>query len=266
MICYNYALQLNKQGYAIKSHIKIDTGMHRLGFDNNDVEAIKKAFTMKQISICGIYTHLSVSDSLAKEDVCFSQLQIQRFYDLLEGLEKEGIEIPKTHIQSSYGLLNYPELKCNYVRAGISLYGALDSSTNKTRLQLDLRPVLSLKSRVVLLRQVKSGDSVGYGRSFIARRDSNIAILSIGYGDGVPRSLSGGNSNVIINGQRAPIIGQICMDQLIVDVTDIDHVSTGNIATLIGKDGNEEILATFVASEAKSIPNELLSRIGSRVK
>lgn len=266
LICYNYALQLNKQGYAIKAHIKIDTGMHRLGFDNNDVEAIKKAFTMKQISICGIYTHLSVSDSLAKEDVCFSQLQIQRFYDLLEGLEKEGIEIPKTHIQSSYGLLNYPELKCNYVRAGISLYGALDSSTNKTRLQLDLRPVLSLKSRVVLLRQVKSGDSVGYGRSFIARRDSNIAILSIGYGDGVPRNLSGGNSNVIINGQRAPIIGQICMDQLIVDVTDIDHVSTGNIATLIGKDGNEEILATFVASEAKSIPNELLSRIGSRVK
>lgn len=266
LICYNYALQLNKQGYAIKAHIKIDTGMHRLGFDNTDVEAIKKAFTMKQINICGIYTHLSVSDSLAKEDVCFSQLQIQRFYDLLEGLEKEGIEIPKTHIQSSYGLLNYPELKCNYVRAGISLYGALDSSTNKTRLQLDLRPVLSLKSRVVLLRQVKSGDSVGYGRSFVASRDSNIAILSIGYGDGVPRNLSGGNSNVIINGQRAPIIGQICMDQLIVDVTDIDHVSTGNIATLIGKDGNEEILATFVASEAKSIPNELLSRIGSRVK
>ena len=107
---------------------------------------------------------------------------------------------------------------------------------------------------------------MGYGRSFVARRDSNIAILSIGYGDGVPRNLSGGNSNVIINGQRAPIIGQICMDQLIVDVTDIDHVSTGNIATLIGKDGNEEILATFVASEAKSIPNELLSRIGSRVK
>lgn len=266
LIDYPYALQLNQQGYGVKAHIKIDTGMHRLGFDCTDAATLEQAFACKHITICGIYTHLCVSDSLAAEDVCFTQLQIQRFYELIDSLKEDGIKIPKTHIQSSYGLLNYPELKCSYVRAGILLYGARSSPEDHTRLPLNLRPVLSLKSQIVLLRQIQSGESVGYGRAFIAERDSRIAVVPIGYADGFPGNLSCGNSEVLINGQRAPVVGRICMDHLSVDVTDVDDVSVGAIVTFIGTDGNEQLSADAVAADSGSITNELLCRMGTRLK
>lgn len=185
---------------------------------------------------------------------------------LLKLLKEKGIAIPKIHIQSSYGFLNYPELKCNYVRAGVALYGVLSSPNDKIKLQLDLRPVLSLKARVILLRQIKTGDCVGYSRSFVADRDSQIAILSIGYADGYPRNLSCGKSYVLINGHHAPVIGKICMDLLTVDVTECPNVTVGSIATLIGKDGEEEISAPILADISESITNELLSRMGHRLK
>lgn len=266
LIDYPYALQLNRQGYGVKAHIKIDTGMHRLGFDCTDAATVKQAFACKHIRICGIYTHLCVSDSLAADDVCFTQLQIQRFYELIDSLKDDGIKIPKTHIQSSYGLLNYPELKCSYVRAGISLYGARSSPADHTRLQLDLRPVLSLKSQIVLIRQIQSGESIGYGRAFIAQRDSRVAVVPIGYADGFPGNLSCGNSEVLINGRRAPVVGRICMDHLSVDVTDMDDVSVGAIVTFIGKDGNEQLSAEAVAAGSGSITNELLCRMGTRLR
>ena len=164
-----------------------------------------------------------------------------------------------------YGLLNYPELECDYIRVGVALYGVLSSINDKTKLELDLRPVLSLKAKVVLIRKIKQGESVGYSRAFTATRDSLIAILPIGYADGFPRNLSCGNSYVLIGGRQAPIVGKICMDQLAVDVTDIPNVKTGSIATLIGKDGKEEITAPMVAESAESITNELLSRMGHRL-
>lgn len=201
-----------------------------------------------------------------ENDVCFTNMQIESFYQLLKSIKEKGIVIPKIHIQSSYGFLNYPELHCDYVRAGIALYGVLSSPNDKTRLQLDLRPVLSLKSRVILLRQVKGGDPVGYGRSFVADRNRLIAILPAGYADGYPRSLSCGKGSVLINRHRAPIVGKICMDMLTVDVTDCPDVTIGSIATLIGKDGEEEIPAPMVAEISESITNELLSRMRRRLK
>ena len=141
----------------------------------------------------------------------------------------------------------------------------MSSPDDKINLQLDLRPVLSLKARVILVRKIKKGDSVGYGRSFVADRDSMIAVLPIGYADGYPRKLSCKRGYVLINGQRADVVGRICMDQLTVDVTDIPDVKTGMTATLIGKDGDEEILASMVAKRAESITNELLSRMGRRL-
>lgn len=265
LIDYEYSLLLNKQGYAVMTHIKVDTGMHRLGFDAKDIENISAVFSMKHIKVSGIYTHLCAADSVDEKDIFFTNVQIESFYNLLNQLKEKGITIPKIHIQSSYGLLNYPELKCDYVRAGVSLYGVLSSPNDRTKLQLDLRPVLSLKSRVILLREIKKGDSVGYSRAFTATRDSLIAILPIGYADGFPRNLSCGNSYVLIGGRQAPIVGKICMDQLAVDVTDIPNVKTGSIATLIGKDGKEEITAPMVAESAESITNELLSRMGHRL-
>lgn len=265
LIDYEYADLLNRQGYLIKAHIKVDTGMHRLGFGETEIGSIIWVLAMHHIQVCGIFTHLCVADSLEDKDASFTKMQIDSFNKLLNLLKERGIVFPKVHMQSSYGLLNYPELKCDYMRAGVALYGVLSSPDDKINLQLDLRPVLSLKARVILVRKIKKGDSVGYGRSFVADRDSMIAVLPIGYADGYPRKLSCKRGYVLINGQRADVVGRICMDQLTVDVTDIPDVKTGMTATLIGKDGDEEILASMVAKRAESITNELLSRMGRRL-
>ncbi len=266
LIDYEYADLLNRQGCRVKAHMKVDTGMHRLGFCQAEIGNMIRVTAMQYIQVCGIYTHLCAADSLEDQDIRFTKMQTESFYRLLDDLKKRGIVFPKVHIQSSYGLLNYPEWKCDYVRAGIALYGVLSSPDDRTRLELDLRPVLSLKSRVILIRKIKKGDSVGYGRSFIADRDSTIAVLSIGYADGYPRNLSCGKGYVLIHGHRARVVGKICMDQAMVDVTDIPGASVGMTATLIGRDGEEEIPASTVAGWADSITNELLSRMGRRLK
>lgn len=273
LIDFEYAYKLNAQKCKVKVHIKLDTGMHRLGFDvctdrnaGRELRNMINIFSMKYLKITGIFTHLCAADSLAQEDILFTKRQIAIFYKAVNKLKKQGIQIPKIHMQSSYGLLNYPELKCSYVRAGIALYGVLSTSNAQTKLQLDLKPVLALKAQIVLIREVKEGDSVGYGRTFVADRDCRIAIVSIGYADGFPRMLSGKRQYVLISGQPAPIIGRICMDQLAVDITELSNVHAGMIATLIGRDGDREITAPAVAENAKSITNELLSRMGTRVR
>lgn len=266
LIDYDYSKELNQQGYLLKVHIKIDTGMHRLGFDSKETAKIQELFKFKNFNIEGIYTHLCVSDSLLSEDIDFTHGQIDCFYSVLSILKESGITLPKTHIQSSYGLLNYPELNCDYVRAGVALYGVLSSPKDNTRLELDLRPVLSLKSQIVLIRKLKAGDSLGYGRAFIANRDSQVAILSIGYADGLSRKLSCGNGEVLIHGSKAPIVGRVCMDQIAVDVTDIPDVNVRDVVTLIGRDGNEELLAAEVADSSETITNEWMSKMGARLK
>lgn len=264
IIDFAYANGLNRQGVTVKCHIKIDTGMHRLGISAQDGAKVKRIFRMKHLKITGIYTHLCCADSLREEDTAFTRRQIEDFYDLLEELKQCGIRLPKTHIQSSYGLLNYPELSCDYIRIGIALYGVLSSPDRNTVLEADLKPVLALKSRVVLLRSVPKGESVGYSRTFTADRDSRIAILPIGYGDGLPRSLSG-RSGVMIRGRYAPMVGRICMDQLAVDVTEIEHVSLGDVATVICPESGSRLEAPMVAETAETISNELLCRMGARL-
>ena len=264
LIDFKYAKALNRQKIAVKAHIKIDTGMNRLGVSFDNINEVKMIFSMKYIKVCGIYTHLCCADTLLPEDVEFSENQIDNFDYLIDKLKERGVQIPKVHIQSSYGLLNYPQLACDYVRIGIALYGVLSKSDKNTRVKLDLRPVLSLKARVVLIRSVSKQDTVSYGRSFQAKRDSLIAIVSIGYGDGVPRELSCQKGGVLIRGQYAPIVGRICMDQLAVDITEIEDVSVGNVATLIGFD-TIDISAPNVAEHFDSISNELLCRMGTRL-
>ncbi|MDE5932598.1 MAG: alanine racemase, partial [Lachnospiraceae bacterium] len=217
------------------------------------------------LKVCVIYTHLCCADSRKPVDISYTKEQIARFYILLEALKKEGIPLPKQHIQSSYGLLNYPDLKCDYVRAGISLYGVLSAAGDNTVLKPDLRPVFSLKSRVALIRFVKKGESIGYGRCFTAERDSRIAILPVGYGDGYPGDLSCGKGKVLIRQHLVPVIGRICMDQLIVDITDAADIEAGDIATLIGAEGYPELSTPYVAGNAGRISNELLCRIGARL-
>lgn len=235
------------------------------GNAGKEVQKLSRIFAMKNLIINGIYTHLCVADSLDEKDVLFTRQQIARFYKVINRLKMQGIQIPKTHIQSSYGLLNYPELRCSFVRAGIALYGVLSTASAQTKLDPDLRPVLALKAHIVLIRNIKEGESVGYGRAFVADRDSRIAVLSIGYADGFPRILSDKGQYVLINGQHAPIAGRICMDQLAVDITALSGINVGMTATLIGRDGDAEIMAPAIADQAQSITNELLSRMGTRV-
>ena len=140
--------------------------------------------------------------------------------------------------------MNYPQLTCDYARIGIALYGCLSTWENRTRIGLSLRPVLSLKSKIAIIRNVEKGEGVSYGRDIHVTRDSRIAVLPLGYADGLPRNLSRcRNWQRLIDGTKVPIVGRICMDQLLIDVTDMPKVKTGDIATLIGIDGKEEILA-----------------------
>lgn len=265
LIDFDYAVALNKQNISVKTHMKIDTGMHRLGLDCHDFSKICQVFAMENLEVCGIYTHLCCSESLKPEDDEYTKKQIRAFYDVVERLKKNNITIPKIHIQSSYGLLNYPDLLCDYARIGIALYGVLSSPEDQTRLKPDLRPVLSLKTRVVLIRHVRKGDCVGYDRKYRAERDGRIAILPIGYGDGLPRNLSCRNGTVSLHGRYVPIVGRICMDQLVIDVTDVDDVSAGDVAVVIGAGQNRRILAPVVSACSDSISNELLSRMGERL-
>jgi serine/alanine racemase len=262
-----HAAELNRFGKPILIHIKVDTGLNRLGENYRHISEITSIFNCKNLKVTGICTHLSVSESLEEADTTFTNQQIQNFYVLLNKLRAEQIDIPKIHIQSSYGVLNYPELQCDYARIGIALYGSYSTPDAGTRCSLDLRPVLALKSKVVLVKTIEAGESVSYGRTFIAQEEMSIAVVSIGYADGFPRSLSTGKGAALIHGYRASIIGRICMDQLIVDVTNIPDIKRGDIVTLIGKDGSEEIAVEQVAFRAGTITNELLSRLSdSRLK
>lgn len=260
-----HAEELNGFGKKIKVHIKVDTGMNRLGENYRHVSKIASIFGYENLEVTGIFTHLCVSDSIEEGDIVFTNQQIQRFYKLLDKLRVRSIKLPKMHIQSSYGIINYPELQCDYVRAGIALYGVLSTPEANTKYSLDLRPVLALKSKITLVRTIAVGESIGYGHSFVAQKRMKIAVVPIGYADGIPRSLSTKNGHVLIGGHRVLIIGRICMDQLIADVTDIPDIKRGDIVTLIGKDGAEEITAEQVAENAGTITNEILSRLSDRI-
>ncbi len=263
IVDYDYALELERARKFVRAHIKVDTGMHRLGESWEHVSRIEEMFKLRHIKIVGIFTHECVSDSAAAGDVEFTRMQERRFGELLEKLKDRGIDIPKTHVQSSYGVLGCSE-GCACVRTGLALYGAVRLESGGR--YVDLKPVLALKARVSLVRTIAAGESAGYGRAFTASRDTRIAVLPVGYADGVPRSMSNGNGYVLLRGRRAPIVGSICMDQLMIDVTDIPGAARGDIATLIGADGHEEITAVKAAKCASTIPNELLSRLGGRIE
>lgn len=264
LIDFPYAEKLNRQKIPVSVHIAIDSGMHRLGLDTDDLDGVQKLFQMKHLHIQGIFTHLCCADSRKPEDISFTRKQIRSFYGLISQMETAGLPIPKIHLQSSYGLLNYPDLPCDYVRAGISLYGVFSSPDDRTLLQPKLCPVLALKAKVVLIREISRGETVGYGRTFRAERNSRIAILPIGYGDGLPRNLSG-KAMVRISTHLLPVIGRICMDQLAIDLTGADDVSVGDTAILIDNAENSPLLAPNVAALSGSISNELLCRLGARL-
>ena len=259
-----YARALDETGYKIHVHIAIDTGMHREGFDSNDILEIEKVYGYANLIVDGVSSHLSVSDSLDDDDTKYTESQIKKYYTIIESLRNSGYDTGKLHIQASYGMLNYPNLKCDYVRVGITLFGVM-SHDEQTRVQLELKPVLSLKSIIAQVRWIEAGESVSYGRLYTAERALKLATVCIGYADGIPRHLSGNGGHCIVQGVKVPIVGRICMDLLMVDVTAVDAAAPGDVVTLIGVDRDERISCEEVALAAGTISNELLCRLGSRL-
>ncbi|UHA72677.1 serine racemase VanT catalytic subunit [Paenibacillus sp. 481] len=258
--------KFGKFGRKVNVHIKIDTGMGRLGETHANMEQIRWMYQQPHLHVTGTYSHLSVSDSHQADDMAYTRAQINRFYEVIGQLKYAGINPGTLHIQSSYGILNYPDLHCGLARPGIALYGLLSNEDDNINTQVRLRPVLSLKAKVTLVHSIKAETPIGYGRSYVPVEDSRIATVSIGYADGIPRALFEQGGNVLVRGQQANIAGNICMDQMMIDVTHIDGVQEGDTVTLIGQDGAEIITAGQVASRCNTITNEIVSGIGSRVE
>ncbi|MBC5630385.1 serine racemase VanT catalytic subunit [Clostridium sp. NSJ-6] len=266
IVDYNYAEDLKKFEKIIRVHLKIDTGMHRLGEDFHNLDTINKIFSFKNLKIEAIFSHLYVVDSDNKEDIFCTEEQIKNFFKIAEDIKERFNKNIKLHIQNSYGALNYPNLPCDYVRIGISMYGVKSSLNDNIKSNVRLKPVLSIKARVAVVKGIHNGDSVSYGREFIAKSDMKVATVTIGYADGIPRNISQSNIYVLVNGRKAPIIGRVCMDQLMIDVTNINHIEEGDMVTLIGKDKENYISVEEVAEAAGTITNEFLSRLSKRLQ
>lgn len=259
-----HGAQLAAAGGRIHVHLALDTGMHRLGIPAGDRRAIARLYRQKNLIIDGVFSHLCVSDSLSPGDTAYTSQQLSRFYDTVNWMRTAGLDPGAIHIQASYGALNLPPQPCRYLRAGIALYGVY-SQFGPVLHPLDLRPVLSLKARISTLRTLDPGEEAGYGRVFQADRPTTLAVISIGYADGLPRSLSQQGGQVLLHGRRCPMVGRMCMDQLLADVTDCPEASPGDVVTLIGRDGNETLRAEEAAQQCGTITNELLSRLGARL-
>jgi len=252
-----------RHGTKARVHIKIDTGMTRVGFKPGysavkDVVAIMK---LDGIIIEGIFTHFAVADT---KDRSYTQRQFELFMSIIEELNRIGVLIPIRHVSNSAAIMQYPEMTLEAVRPGIILYGIYPSK-EVDRSVIDLKPAMSLKANVIHVKDVESGVSISYGRTFTTKRPSRIATVPIGYADGYSRLLSN-RSRVLINGQFAPVVGNICMDQLMVDITDISgDVKAGDEVVLIGRQGENEITAEEIADLMGTIPYEILCIIGKRV-
>jgi len=259
-----HAKALNEAGCILNVHVAVDTGMHRLGLEPSHFDEIESIFTQPNLRVKGIATHFASADSMEESEISFSHAQIKKFYTVVSKLKEKGYNVGKLHTQSSYAIYNYPELKCDYIRPGIMLYG-VHGQHDDTNVKTDLRPVLSLKASIAQVRLIEAGEAVSYGRTYVADTERKIATVSIGYADGVPRHISGRGANAIVRGQKAPIIGRVCMDLLMLDITDIEHVEAGDVATIIGKDGDNEIRCEDIAEAADTITYEVVSRLASRL-
>lgn len=249
-------------GKIAKIHIKIDTGMTRLGFYPNDktVDILVQIQNLPNLDIEGIFTHFAKADD---KDNSFTKEQIKIFNQFIVKLKANGIVIPKIHASNSAGLIAYKEAHFDIVRAGIALYGLYPSDQIDISV-LELKPSLSLKSNIIFLKEVESGVPISYGGTYITSEKCKIATIPVGYGDGYPRSLSS-KGRVIIRGQYAPIVGRICMDQFMVDVTYIDNVCEGDEAVLIGSQGDKRVSVEEIASIDGTINYEIVCQLGKRI-
>ncbi len=251
---------------SIKVHIKIDTGMTRVGFTPG-YDAVKHVVEISRlpgIVVEGLFTHFSKADEWDKS---YTNMQFERFTSLCTELNRIGVFIPIKHVANSATAMSYPEMHLDMIRPGIIQYG-LYPSDEVDKARLDLKPAMTLKSKVIMVKKVEAGVAVSYGGTFVTERETYIATLPIGYADGYSRLLSN-KASVLIHGEYAKVIGNICMDQCMVDVTDLVQagilVSVGDEAVLFGKQGEKEITVSQLAEFMGTISYELVCIIGKRI-
>ena len=251
------AISLNKK---VTVHIKIDTGMHRLGLLPNEdtINEIVEINKLNGLIIEGIFTHFATADEIDKE---YTRDQVNKFNYVTTELEKKGLKIPLKHVSNSAAIIDLPEFNYDMVRAGIMLYG-LYPSNHINRDIVDLKEVMCLKTKIAQIKNLNAGSSISYGLNFTVQRNSKIAILPIGYADGYSRTLSN-QSHVIINDKKAPIVGNICMDQCIIDVTDIDINREDDVILFGGNDNG--ITIDSIAKLLQTINYEVVCMVKKRV-
>ena len=269
----DYARDLSRTaeeaGVTVNIHVKIDTGMSRLGFyyqdisrDEATVQEVKAACQLPGLHPEGIFTHFAVSDE-GKAGDAFTMQQFGCFKEMIESLLREDIDFEVRHCANSAAVFDYPLSHLDMVRAGIVIYGLYPSE--ELRHKPDLTPVLSLRSVVSHVKTVKPGATISYGRKFTAQKEMKVATVPVGYADGYPRILSAKGAQVLIGGRRCPILGRVCMDQLMADVSALPDVKVGDTVTLIGRDGEEAITADELANLEGSINYEVVCGLSKRV-
>lgn len=251
-----------RQGKKAKIHIKIDTGMGRIGFwpQRESIPVIKEISELPGIIIDGIFSHFSKSD---EKDKTFANRQLARFMEITEQLKRAGVSIPTRHISNSAAIIDMRESDLDMVRAGILTYG-LYPSEDVDKSVISLTPAMSVKAYVTYVKTVEKGTLIGYNGTFETKGRTVVATVPIGYADGYPRALSN-QGRVLIHGLSAPIIGRVCMDQFMIDVTGIPDVKEGDVVTLIGRDGDEAVSLEEMGSLAGSFHYEAACDFGKRI-
>lgn len=252
-------------GVKVKVHLKIDTGMGRIGFAvrsgfEETIRELEALYTLPGLDICGVFQHFAVADSVAPDDVDYTDEQHSLFARVVARLQADGFATGTVHCANSAAQLRHPEWRHDLTRAGIILYG-LDPS-DEVHFP-DLRPVMSLKCVVTFVKELLPGQSVSYGRTFTAEHPMRAATVCVGYADGYPRRLSGGLGIMGVHGQPAPVLGRVCMDQTMIDVTDIPDVRMGDEVTVFGLGGGDT--ADTIAAKTGTINYEILCGLARRV-
>ncbi len=266
--CFDHAKAMSDaitNGKKLRVHIKIDTGMGRIGIKHDTIngycDEIEKIISLESISVEGIFTHFAVADSESPEDISYTDKQTTLILDINKELKNRGINLSQLHFMNSAGATYHNNCESTLARFGITLYGLHPNTA--LELPKPLKPVMELKTIVSHVKTINAGDFVSYARTYIAEKPTKIASLTIGYADGYSRLLSS-KADVLINGERARVIGRVCMDQTMIDVSDID-VKVGDVATLFGTDGNETITADDLADIYGTIGYEIVCGISKRV-
>lgn len=260
------AQSFSKKAQALKQtvtiHIKLDTGMSRIGLqpDQHSVHVIKEISKLPNVILEGMFTHFAVAD---ERDKHFTYQQYDKYMNMVHALEEEGVYIPLKHVSNSAATIDLPEMNADMVRAGIILYGLYPSDDVKKE-RIQLKPVLSLKAKISHVKALKEGIGISYGLKYVTDKKSKIATIPIGYADGFTRMLSG-KAEALVKGIRVPIVGRICMDQCMLDVTEIEEVNQGDEVILIGSDGGNTISVDDVARKLNTINYEIVCMIGKRV-